>query len=89
MIDIKSTDGTSTSEKDQDGHGMVKSAIFLGVMNIIYLTEFFEGFRTHVAPIKVSTTGSVHTLFCCTHIFLHIARAQLHLHIFMRVHTHA
>ena len=33
--------------------------------------------------------GSVHTLICCTHIFLHIARALSHLHIFMRVHLHA
>ena len=30
-----------------------------------------------------------HTLTCCTHIFLLIARAQSHLHMFMRVHKHA
>ena len=31
----------------------------------------------------------VHTLTCCTHIFLHVARAQSHSHIFMRVtYTH-
>ena len=34
MIDEEPTDGTSTSKKDQDGHGMMKS-------------EFFsKGFRT-------------------------------------------
>ena len=30
LIDEKPTDGTSTSEKDQDGHGMMKSEIFSG-----------------------------------------------------------
>ena len=30
----------------------------------------------------------IHPLVC-THIFLHIARAQSHFHIFMRVHIHA
>ena len=34
MIDEKPTDGTSTSKKDQDGHGMMKSENFL------------KGFRT-------------------------------------------
>ena len=29
MIDEKPTDGTSTSKKDQDGHGMMKSDNFL------------------------------------------------------------
>ena len=29
MIDEKPTDGTSTSKKDQDGHGMMKSGFFL------------------------------------------------------------
>ena len=33
MIDEKPIDGTSTSKKDQDGHGMMKS-------------EFLKGFRT-------------------------------------------
>ena len=28
MIDEKPTDGTSTSKKDQDGHGMMKSENF-------------------------------------------------------------
>ena len=28
MIDGKPTDGTSTSKKDQDGHGMMKSEFF-------------------------------------------------------------
>ena len=31
----------------------------------------------------------VHTLACCMHIFLHMARVQSHLHIVMRVHIHA
>ena len=31
------------------------------------------------------TTGSVHTLTCCTHIFLYMACAQSHPHIFVRV----
>ena len=35
MIDEKPTDGTSTSKKkDQDGHGMMKSENFLGVLGI-------------------------------------------------------
>ena len=33
MIDEKPTDGTSTSEKDHDGHGMMKSANFKRVPN--------------------------------------------------------
>ena len=49
----------------------------------------FLGFRTHVVATTVCTTGCVHTLTCCTHIFLHIARAQSSSHIFMRVHIHA
>ena len=28
MIDVKPTDGTSTSKNDQDGHGMMKSEFF-------------------------------------------------------------
>ena len=63
----------------QDGHG---------VMNVDF-SDRFSGFRTHVVVTTVCTTGGVHTLTCCTHIFLHMARAQSHLHIFMRVtHTH-
>ena len=54
----------------------------------IFLTEFFQ-VRTHVVATIVCTTGCVHTRTCCTHIFLHIARAQSHPHIFMRVtYTH-
>ena len=33
MIDGKSTDGTSTGKKDQDGHGMMKSANFKGILH--------------------------------------------------------
>ena len=84
MIDGKPAGGTSASEKDQDGHGMMKSKDFFSKKNII-----FEGCRTHVVATTVCPTGSVHTLTCCTHIFLHMARAQSHLHIFMRVHIHA
>ena len=76
MIQRKPTGGTSISGNDQDGHGMMKS-------------DTFKGFRTHVVATTVCTTVSVHTLTCCTHIFLHRARAQSHLHIFTRVHIHA
>ena len=37
-----------------------------------------------------SCEGGAHTLICCTHIFLHIARAHFicaHPHIFMRAHS--
>ena len=34
MIDEKPTDGTSTSKKDQDGHGMMKSENFKEVLYI-------------------------------------------------------
>ena len=63
----------------QDGHG---------VMNVDF-SDRFSGFRTHVVVTTACTTAGVQTLTCCTHIFLHMARAQSHLHIFMRVtHTH-
>ena len=43
-------------------------------MLIFFLTEFsrqsFLRFRTHVVVTTVCTTVSVHTLTCCTHIFL-------------------
>ena len=42
MVDEKPTDGTSTSKKDQDGHGMMKSAIF-----------FFEGFRRQTTNWRI------------------------------------
>ena len=45
--------------------------------------------RTQAAATTVCATGGVHTLTCCTHIFLRTARAQSHSHIFMRVHIHA
>ena len=92
MIDEKPTDGTSTSKKDQDGHGMMKSEKFQRVPNpddelniflkmimewwmlLFFSTEFswqsFFGFCTHVEATTVCTTGGVHTLTCCTHIFL-------------------
>ena len=102
MIDEKPTDGTSTSKKGQDRHGMrifkgfrtqtTNWSFFCqdghGVMNVDF-SDRFSGFRTHVVVTTVCTTAGVHTLTCCTHIFLHMARAQSHLHIFMRVtHTH-
>ena len=59
----------------QDGHGVVSTE---------FSRQFF-GFRTHVVATTVCATGGVHTLTCRTHIFLHMARAQSHPHIFMRV----
>ena len=106
MNDGKPTNGTSTSKKDQDGHGMMKSENFYRGPNpddelkdffdemvmewwMLIFSDIFLGVRTHVVATAVCTTGCVHTLTCCTHIFLHIARAQSSSHIFMRVHIHA
>ena len=112
MIDEKPTDGTSTSEKDHDGHGMMKSANFKrvpnpnnefdiffcqhghGVMNDFFLdrvfsTEFFFCARTHVVATTVCTTGSVHALTCCTHIFLSTARSLRTSHTSHACHIHA
>ena len=77
MIDGKPTDGTSTSKKDQDGHGM---------MNVDFFSTFFFKRVSYTCSSDYSMyDGFVHTLTRCTHNFLHIARAQSHLHIFMRV----
>ena len=54
-----------------------------------FVDIFLKGFVQFVVATTVCTTGSVHTVICCTHIFLHIARAQSHSHMFMRVHIHA
>ena len=51
--------------QSQDGHGVMIFALFLLVVRV----------RTHEAATTVCATGGVHTLICCTHIFLHIARA--------------
>ena len=56
---------------------------------LIFVRQFVFRFRTHVVVTTECTTEGVHTLTCCTHIFLHIACAQSHLYIFMRVHIHA
>ena len=83
MIDEKPTDGTSTSKKDEDGHGTMKSENCKGVldghgvMNGHFLFSrqgFFRhvlGFRSHVVATTVRTTECVHTLTCRTHIFLY------------------
>ena len=94
MIDEKPTDGTSTSKKDQDGHGMMKcenffrvpnpddelNIFFVKMMNVDFFPTGFLGFRTHVEATTVCTTGSVRGLTCCTHIFLRTPRAQSHSH---------
>ena len=57
-------------------------------MNVDF-SDSFLGFRTHVLATTVCTAGGVHTLTCCTHIFLRTARSLRISHIFMRVtHTH-
>ena len=56
-----------------------------------FLDRVCIGFRTHVAATAVCTTGGrgVHTLTCCKHMFLHMARSQSHSHTSHACHTHA
>ena len=54
----------------------------------VFLTEFL-GFRTHVVATTVCTTVNVHTLGCCTHIFLRTARSLRTSHTSHACHIHA
>ena len=54
----------------------------------VFLTVF-ERFRTHVLATAVCTTGGVHTLTCCTHIFLRTARSPRTSHTSHACHIHA
>ena len=58
---------------------------------LIFSTEFFHGFSyTCSSDYSVYDGRCTYThLLHATHMFLHIARAQSHLQIFMRVHIHA
>ena len=55
----------------------------------VFSTEFFFGVRTHVVATTVCTTGSVHALTCCTHIFLSTARSLRTSHTSHACHIHA
>ena len=90
----KQSGGTSPGRKDQDGPGMLSKGFQTqdghGVVNIFCLLSVRV--RTHVVSTTVCAKGSVHTLTCCTHIVVHIARAHFvcaHPHMFMRVRSNA
>ena len=98
MIDGKSTGGTSTSWKDQDGHGMMKSEIF-----------FLKKFRAHVVATHILlhiARAQLHFahLHACTYthgssvfkrvrcmcvIPLHLAFSTLMFHLFLLFLGHA
>ena len=56
---------------------------------LIFSPTVFLGFRTHVVATTVCTTGGVHTLTCCTHIFLRTARSPRTSHTSHACHIHA
>ena len=87
MIDEKSTDGTSTSKKDQDGHGTMKSKNFfrdfapkrrieyLFVKMVMNVEFFFDKFSRQV--FKVSCTcGSNYSVFDGCVVYTHSSVAR-------------
>ena len=102
MIDGKPTEGISTSKKDQDGHGVVKSESFQGVPNPDdELNKFFFQYGQGVMNVDFFPTvflrfrtRVVVTAVCTTggvHTHSPVARTFFcaHPHIFMRVHINA
>ena len=68
----------------QDGHG-VMGFLFRIFSSRVVLT----GVRSHVVATTVCATGDVHTLTCCTHIFLVYVHCAYTSHILVRVtHMH-
>ena len=53
----------------QDGHGVLMEKFLDRIFSTIFWVSF-------TCTSNYSVYGSVHTLTCCTHTFLHIARAQ-------------
>ena len=86
MIGGKQTSGPIPGGRDQKELGLKSEGIlsrwsrsdefFVFDFSVVVKTHVVVEVRTHVAATTVCATGRVHTLTCCTHIFLHITRAQ-------------